>query len=79
MLQVSTIRPICCVGFKTRACARSRRSRRGGNEAGWCWTAGRRAARRGRAERLDRTELSSPQRTAVFGPTWGTSHNRKVQ
>lgn len=56
---------------ETRACARSKRSRRGGNEAGWCWTAGRRTACRGRAECLDHTESCSPQRTAVFGPTQG--------
>ncbi|MEQ2180927.1 hypothetical protein GOODEAATRI_006262, partial [Goodea atripinnis] len=42
-------------------------SRRRGNEAAWRWTAGRRAARRARAERLDRTEPCSPQRTSVFG------------
>lgn len=65
---------------KRRACARSRGSSRGGNEAGWCGTAGRRAARRGRAECLDRTEPCSPQRErAVFGPTQGNVPQQKVQ
>lgn len=71
-----------CNWTKHSVCAVHKSSRRGGNEAGWRWTAGRRAARRDRAERLDRTEPCSPQRTAVFGTcsrerptTWGAQRD----
>lgn len=64
---------------KTRACARDKKSRRVGNEAGWCWTAGRRAACTSRAECLHRTEPCSPQRTAVLGATQGDNPQHQVQ
>lgn len=64
---------------KTRACARCKKSRRDGNEAGWCWTAGRRAACKSRAECLHRTERCPPQRTAVFGTTHGDVPQHQVQ
>lgn len=52
---------------KKRKALRKQSHRGGNNEAGWCGTTRRRAARRDRAECLDRTGPSSPQRRAVFG------------